>query len=50
MPGILSLLSVIDFLSVSGIQAPVAGGYMQDGVGDERELAPSPTSLKRAFN
>ena len=50
MPRILSLLSVIDFLSVSGIHALVAGGCSRDGVRDEGERAPSPPSLKCAFN
>lgn len=44
MPRLLSLLSVIDFLSASGIQALVAGGCSQHSAGDEGELDPLPTS------
>lgn len=49
---ILSLLSVIDFLSVSGIQALIAGGKLAGwfGLGGEGELDPSPTSLICAFH
>lgn len=45
MPQIFSLLSTIDFLSVSGIQALVVGvgwGCSEDSQGGEGVLEPSP--------
>lgn len=45
MPRIPSLLSVTDFLPVSGIHAHVAGGCSRDDARDEGERAPSSPSL-----